>query len=105
LLDVTIRRPSLSLLSIRHVHRTLIVRFQRRFPSPFCFLIVYESLESLLTTIICLASNSSCFLLSFAFSKKSFTSFRTIPFVSSSVFASGFFFAGHFLFFLVVALT
>jgi hypothetical protein len=52
LLDVTIRRPSLSILSIRLVHQTLIVRFQRRFPSPFCFLLIYESLESLLTTFI-----------------------------------------------------
>jgi hypothetical protein len=52
LLDVTIQRPSLSLLSIRLVHRTLIVRFQQRFPSPFWFLLVYESLESLLTTFI-----------------------------------------------------
>jgi hypothetical protein len=77
----------------------LIVRFQRRFPSPFCFLLVYESLESLLTTFIFLASSSSCFLFSFTFSKKSLTSFRTVPSVSSSVFASGFFFAGHFHFF------
>jgi hypothetical protein len=46
-----------------------------------------------------LASSSSCFLLSFAFSKKSLTSFYTVPSVSSSVFASGFFFAGHFRFF------
>jgi hypothetical protein len=61
LLDVTIWRPSLSLFSIRLVHRTLIVHFQRRFPSPFCFLIIYESLESLLTIFIFLSSSSSCF--------------------------------------------
>jgi hypothetical protein len=87
------------LLSIRLVDRTLIVRFQWRFPSPFCFLIVYESLEYLRTTFIFLASGSSYFLLSFAFSKKSLTSFRTDPSVFSSVFASGFFFADHFHFF------
>jgi hypothetical protein len=60
---------------------------------------VYESLESLRTTFIFLASNSSWFLLSFAFSKKSLTSFRTDPSVSSSDFASAFFFADHFRFF------
>jgi hypothetical protein len=65
----------------------------------FCFLIVYESLESLRTTFIFLASSSSCFLLSFAFSEKSLTSFRTDPSVSSSVFACGFFFADRFHFF------
>jgi hypothetical protein len=99
LLDVTIRRPSLFLLIIRLVHRTLMVHFQRQFPSPFCFLIVYKSLESLCTTFIFLASSSSCFLFSFAFSKKSLTSFRTDPSISSSVFASAFFFADHFRFF------
>jgi hypothetical protein len=46
-----------------------------------------------------LASNSSCFLFSFAISTKSLTSFRTVPSVSSSIFASGFFFAGRFHFF------
>jgi hypothetical protein len=46
-----------------------------------------------------MTSSSSCFLLSFAFSKKSLTSFRTNPSVSSFVFASGFFFADHFRFF------
>jgi hypothetical protein len=46
-----------------------------------------------------LASSSSCFLLSFTFSKKSLTSFRTDPSVSSSVFASAFFFVDHFRFF------
>jgi hypothetical protein len=45
------------------------------------------------------ASSSSCILLSFTFSKKSLTSFRTDPSVSSSVFASAFFFADHFRFF------
>jgi hypothetical protein len=60
---------------------------------------VYESLEPLRTTFIFLASSSSCFLLSFAFSKKSLTSFRTDPSISSSVFASAFFFADHFRFF------
>jgi hypothetical protein len=99
LFDVTIRLPSLFLLSIRLVHRTLIVHFQRQFPSPFCFLVVYENLESLLMTFIFLASSSSCFLFSFTFSKKSLTSFCTVPSVSSSVFASGFFFAGRFHFF------
>jgi hypothetical protein len=39
------------------------------------------------------------FPFSFTFSKKSLTSFCTFPSVSSSVFASGFFFAGHFRFF------
>jgi hypothetical protein len=60
---------------------------------------VYESLESLRTTFIFLASSFSSFLLSFAFSKKSLTSFRTDPSVSSSVFASAFFFANRFHFF------
>jgi hypothetical protein len=77
----------------------LIVRFQQRFPFPFCFLIVYESLESLLTTFIFLASSSSCFLLSFTFSKKSLTSFCTNPSVSSSIFSSSFFFTDRFHFF------
>jgi hypothetical protein len=45
------------------------------------------------------ASSSSCFLLSFAFSMKSLTSFRTDPSVSSLVFASAFLFADHFRFF------
>jgi hypothetical protein len=45
-----------------------------------------------------LVSSSSYFLLSFAFSKKSLTSFGTYPSVYSSVFASGFFFADHFRF-------
>jgi hypothetical protein len=84
LLNVTIQRPSLFLLSIRLVYRTLIVRFQRQFPSAFCFLIVYESLESLCTTFIFLASSSPCFLLSFAFSKKSLT----LPFSLLIVFVS-----------------
>jgi hypothetical protein len=99
LLDVTIRRPSLSLLSIRLVHRTLIVRFQRCFPSPFSFLLVYESLESLLTTFIFLATSSSCFVFSFTFAKKYLTYLSTVPSVSSSVFSVGFFFAGCFHFF------
>jgi hypothetical protein len=60
---------------------------------------VYESLEFLCTTFIFLASSSSCFFLSFAFSKKSLTSFHTDPSVSSSDFASAFFFADHFRFF------
>jgi hypothetical protein len=77
----------------------LIFHFQRRFPSPFCFLLLYESLESIRTTFIFLASSSSCFLISFAFSKKSLTSFRTDPYVSSSDFASAFFFASRFRFF------
>jgi hypothetical protein len=50
-------------------------------------------------TFIFLASSSSCFLFSFTFSKKSLTSFCTVPFVSSSVFASGFSFAGRFRFY------
>jgi hypothetical protein len=45
------------------------------------------------------ASSSPRFLFSFNFSKKSLTSFRTVPSVSSSVFASGFFFADRFHFF------
>jgi hypothetical protein len=77
--DVTIRRPSLFLLRIRLVQRTLVVRFQWWFPSPFCFLIIYKSLESLLRTFIFFASSSSCFLFSFTFSKKSLTSFRRDP--------------------------
>jgi hypothetical protein len=60
---------------------------------------VYESLESLRTTFIFLASSSSCFLLSLAFSKKSLTSSGTDPSVSSSDFASAFFFADRFRFF------
>jgi hypothetical protein len=60
---------------------------------------VYESLESVRTTFIFLALSSSCFLLSFAFSKKSLTSFRTDPSVSSFDFASAFFFADRFRFF------
>jgi hypothetical protein len=59
---------------------------------------VHQSLESLRTTFICLASSSSYFLLSFAFSKKSLTSFRTDPYVSSSISASAFFFVDHFRF-------
>jgi hypothetical protein len=67
LLDVSIRRPSLSLLSIRIVHRTLIVCFQWRFPSPFYFLLVYESLESILTTFIFLLPALPIFFFSFTF--------------------------------------
>jgi hypothetical protein len=50
-------------------------------------------------TFIFLASSSSYFLLSFAFSKKSLTYFRTVPSISSFVFASSFYFAGRFRFF------
>jgi hypothetical protein len=99
LLDVTVRQPSLSLLSIRLVHRMLIVYFLWWFRSPFCFLLIYESLESLLTTYIFLTSSSSCNLFSFTFAKKSLTFLSTVPSVSSSVFGSGFFFVGHFCFF------
>jgi hypothetical protein len=46
-----------------------------------------------------MASSSSYFLFSFTFAKKSLTSLSTVPYVSSFVFGSGFFFAGHFHFF------
>jgi hypothetical protein len=57
---------------------------------------VYEALSLSVRPSFFLASGSSCFLLSFAFSKKSLTSFRTDPSVSSSVFVDHFrfFFGG-----------
>jgi hypothetical protein len=79
LLDVTIWRPSLS-LSIRLVHRTLIVHFQRWFPSPFCFILVYESLESRLTTFIFLGLQLFLFSFFFHFFKEVLDFFLYSPF-------------------------
>jgi hypothetical protein len=72
----------------------------------FCFLLIYERLEFLLTTFIFLASSSSYFRFALIFAKKSLTSLSAVAFVFSSIFfGSGFFFAGHFCFSLVVAPT
>jgi hypothetical protein len=64
-----------------------------------------KALSLSLRPLFFLASSSSCFLLSFAFSKKSLTSFHTDPSVSSSVFASSFSLLIVFVFSLVVAPT
>jgi hypothetical protein len=78
--DVTIRRPSLSLLSIRLVHRTLIVHFNG------CFLLLFVSILSMKALSLSLRRPffwpPALAVFSFTFAKKSLTSFCTVPSVS-----------------------